>query len=160
MSRNYKIFLLQSIIFFVTIILENMDIQEKFAYWLDIAQYDLETAEAMFVSGRWLYVFFMCQQAIEKLCKGLYLFYIDDDIPKIHDINSLITKFADKLPIAIDDNKRMLFARLSAFYLNSRYPEYKNRLSISLNKEEAQGILEKTKEAFTWLMTLKPQKQS
>jgi HEPN domain-containing protein len=58
-----------------------MDAQEKYAYWLDIAQYDLETANAMFDSGRWLYVVFMCQQALEKLAKGLYVLYIDDNIP-------------------------------------------------------------------------------
>jgi HEPN domain-containing protein len=103
-----------------------MDLEDKFEYWLDIAQYDLETADAMFTTGRWLYVVFMCQQAIEKLCKGLYLFFINDDIPRTHDINSLISKFEDKLLIAIDNNKRMLFAKLSAFYLNNRYPEYKN----------------------------------
>jgi HEPN domain-containing protein len=133
-----------------------MDLQEKFKYWQDIAQYDLKTAEAMFTTGRWLYVVFMCQQAIEKICKGLYLFYIDDNIPRIHDINSLITKFADKLPVAIDDDKRLLFAKLSAFYLNNRYPEYKQRLSLSVNKEEAKNILDRSKEAFTWLLKLKP----
>jgi HEPN domain-containing protein len=133
-----------------------MDSLEKFEYWQDIAQYDLETAQAMFSAGRWLYVVFMCQQAIEKLCKGLYLLFIDDDVPRIHDINSLITKFADKLPEQIDDDKRLLFAKLSAFYLNNRYPGYKERLSTSLNEEEAQSILYNSKEVFTWLLTLKP----
>ena len=133
-----------------------MNSQEKFNYWLDIARYDLETAEAMFLSGRWLYVVFMSQQAIEKLCKGLYLLFVDDDTPKIHDINSLITKFEGKLPVAIDDDRRRLFAKLTAFYLSNRYPEYKNRLSASLNKEEAQNILNKTKEAFAWLLAMKP----
>ncbi|MCL2320365.1 MAG: HEPN domain-containing protein [Treponema sp.] len=133
-----------------------MDTKDKFEYWLDIAQYDLETAEAMFTTGRWLYVVFMCQQAIEKLCKGLYLLFIDDNVPKIHDINSLITKFEDKLPVSINDEKRLLFAKLSAFYLNNRYPEYKGHLSNTINREEAQDILEKTREAFRWLKTMKP----
>jgi len=133
-----------------------MDVQDKFEYWRDIAQYDLDTAEAMSTAGRWLYVVFMCQQAIEKLCKGLYLLFIDDDVPRIHDINSLLTRFAGKLPESVDDSKRLLFAKLSAFYLNNRYPEYKERLSISLSKEEAQSILKETKEAFSWLLTLKP----
>ena len=133
-----------------------MDLLEKFEYWQDIAQYDLETAKAMFEAGRWLYVVFMCQQAIEKLCKGLYLLFIDDDVPRIHDINSLVTKFADKLPEPIEDDKRLLFAKLSAFYLNNRYPGYKERLSTSLNKEETQSILDESKEAFKWLLTLKP----
>jgi len=49
--------------------------EEKYDYWLELAQYDLDTAAAMFSSGRWFYVIFMCQQAIEKLCKGLYTIY-------------------------------------------------------------------------------------
>jgi HEPN domain-containing protein len=135
---------------------KNMDLGEKFEYWRDIAQYDLETAQAMFTAGRWLYVAFMCQQAIEKMCKGLYLFFIDDDVPRIHDINLLITKFENKLSSPIDDDKRLLFAKLSAFYLKNRYPEYKELLSKSLNKKEAQDILDKSKEAFAWLLTMKP----
>lgn len=35
------------------------------AYWLDLADYDLETAEAMHKTKRWLYVAFMCHQVIE-----------------------------------------------------------------------------------------------
>jgi HEPN domain-containing protein len=53
-----------------------MNSQEKYEYWLDIANYDLETASAMLAGSRWLYVVFMCQQAIEKLVKGLYILYI------------------------------------------------------------------------------------
>ncbi|MDR1700902.1 MAG: HEPN domain-containing protein [Lachnoclostridium sp.] len=51
----------------------SLDSTDKFLYWKDIAEYDLETAEAMFRTGRWLYVVFMCQQSIEKLCKGIIL---------------------------------------------------------------------------------------
>ena len=49
-----------------------MDSEKKFNYWLDTAQYDLKTAESMLDAGRWFYVVFMCQQALEKLVKGLY----------------------------------------------------------------------------------------
>lgn len=44
-----------------------MDKQEKIQYWLDISDYDLETARAMLFSERYLYVVFMCQQAMEKI---------------------------------------------------------------------------------------------
>ena len=134
----------------------TMNLQEKFEYWLDIAQYDLKTAEVMFETGRWVYVIFMCQQAIEKLIKGLYLLFIDDDIPKNHDINYILSKFENKLDIRVEETKKKLFAKLSAFYLNNRYPGYKEKLSISINKEDAKNTLEDTKEAYTWLLTLKP----
>ncbi len=38
-----------------------MDSKGKYEYWLDIAEYDLETAKANYKSGRYLYVVFMCQ---------------------------------------------------------------------------------------------------
>jgi HEPN domain-containing protein len=133
-----------------------MTLEEKYEYWLDIAQYDLDSAEAMYTTGRWLYVVFMCQQAIEKLCKGLYTLYIDDNVPKIHDISAIILKFSDKLSVSIEDEKYQFFSRLSSFYLNNRYPELKTKLSSSVSKSDAELILKQAKEVFSWLLTLKP----
>jgi HEPN domain-containing protein len=70
----------------------GLDAQEKYGYWLETAQYDLDTADAMFASGRWVYVVFMCQQAIEKLVKGLYVLYVDDNVPKTHNIRILVER--------------------------------------------------------------------
>ena len=49
-----------------------MTSEEKVHYWLDIAAYDIETAEAMYQTGRWLYVAFMCHQVIEKTIKAYW----------------------------------------------------------------------------------------
>ena len=88
-----------------------MTTNEKFEYWLDIAEYDLGTAEAMYNTGRWLYVAFMCQQAIEKLCKGLYIQYVDDNVPRVHNIRSILIKYANKLQISIsEDNLLFTFS--------------------------------------------------
>ena len=100
-----------------------MDAQEKYEYWLDIAEYDLETASAMYTSGRWLYVAFMCQQAIEKLIKGLYTLYVDDNVPRLHNINFILERFEDKLPTTISEEKYQFFDTLTKYYLNNRYPE-------------------------------------
>lgn len=43
-----------------------MEKEQKFRYWEDIALFDPETAKAMYETGRYLYVVFMCQQAIEN----------------------------------------------------------------------------------------------
>ena len=45
---------------------------DKVAYWIDIADYDMETAETLYDGGRWLYVAFMCHQAIEKTLKAYW----------------------------------------------------------------------------------------
>lgn len=39
---------------------------DKFAYWKELADYDVDTAEVMYDGGRRLYVGFMCHQVIEK----------------------------------------------------------------------------------------------
>lgn len=39
--------------------------------WMEQARYDLDTARAMFDSGRYLYVLFCCQQAVEKALKAI-----------------------------------------------------------------------------------------
>jgi len=128
---------------------------ENFEYWLDIAEYDLVTAQAMYDSGRWLYVAFMCQQAIEKLCKGLYNLYIDDDFPRIHNIRYILRKYADKLPIPITEEQYRFFDSLTAFYLEGRYPEHTQKLSELVREPEAKDILAGAKEAFTWLLAQK-----
>jgi len=57
---------------------------DKVAYWLDIANYDLDTAEALYNSGRWLYVAFMCHQVIEKTLKAYWNAVRDDEPPYTH----------------------------------------------------------------------------
>ena len=133
-----------------------MTSHEKFEYWLDIAEYDLATAQAMFDSGRWLYVTFMCQQAVEKLCKGLYNLYIDDNLPRIHNIRSIIRKYADLLPMQVTEDQCLFFDKLTAFYLEGRYPEHTQKLSELVHESEAGDILSRAKEEFAWLLAQKP----
>jgi len=133
-----------------------MNAQQKYEHWLDIAQYDLETAKAMLSSGRWLYVVFMCQQAIEKLSKGLYTLYVDDNIPRIHNIKTIFDYFEDKLQVAIPKDISDFFNTLSAYYLNNRYPDFIDKLSSQIKEKEATKILSRTEGVFSWLLTLKP----
>ena len=129
--------------------------EEKYAYWLQLAQYDLDTAKTMFAGGRWFYVAFMCQQALEKLCKGLYNFYIDDNVPKIHNISFILAKIETSLSLAVKPEIYDLIDTLSSHYLNNRYPDFTVPLNIQIDENKATDLLEKTREAFTWLLTLK-----
>jgi HEPN domain-containing protein len=134
----------------------DTEAQEKFGHWLEYAQYDLDTADAMFVSGRWIYVVFMCQQAVEKLVKGLYVLYVDDNVPKTHNIRVLVERFESQLPEPVTEERYNLFEDLTIHYLNGRYTDYKQKLSERLNKSAATDFLKRSKEVFAWLLTLKP----
>ena len=132
-----------------------MDSQTKFDYWLDIAQYDLSVAESMLNSGHWLYVVFMCQQAVEKLVKGLHSYYLPDTPPHLHNIKTIATRVEPSLPSKIPADTMDFFDELTAYYLNNRYPDYIDKLSEVINTTEADAVLKKTKEVFSWLLTLK-----
>ena len=128
--------------------------EEKYAYWLQLAQYDLDTAQAMFAGGRWFYVVFMCQQALEKLSKGLYNFYIDDNVPRSHNIRFILEYIETELSVVIDPGINSLADTLFAHYRDSRYPDFSRRAAV-IGKDEAANLLRKTQEAFAWLLTLK-----
>lgn len=129
--------------------------EEKYNYWLDIAEYDLISAEAMLDSGRYVYVAFMCQQSLEKISKGIYTYYIDDNVPRVHNISFVLGKVLKKIGIEEDDSRFMLFDKLAAYYLQGRYPSFKEKISQLINEEQAKILLNDSKEAFIWLKSLK-----
>ena len=72
---------------------------KKIKYWVDIADYDLETAKAMLQSKRYLYVGFMCHQAVEKILKAYYIKLTDTQPKFTHRLTYLTesTKLEDEL---------------------------------------------------------------
>ncbi len=115
---------------------------------MDIAEYDLKTAEAMLTSGRFVYVVFICQQSLEKLAKGLYNYYIDDNVPRVHNISFIINRLVEKLNIEVEEQCYYLFDKLAAYYLQGRYPSFKEKISELVSGDEARKIFEKTKEVW------------
>lgn len=63
--------------------------KEKVEYWMDMAEYDLETAKVMLKGKRFLYVGFMCHQVIEKILKGYYALVRKDNPPYSHNLSYL-----------------------------------------------------------------------
>jgi HEPN domain-containing protein len=130
--------------------------EEKFSYWLEHAQYDMDTAQAMYDTSRWFYVVFMCQQAIEKLVKGLYHFHLDKVPPRTHNIGKIAGEFEDKISVPFSGEQKVFFNRLSTFYLSDRYPDFIEHFAAQITEEIAKTTLSQTKEVFQWLLTLKP----
>ena len=78
------------------------------------------------------------------------------NVPKIHNIKQVFLCFEDKLSVSVDESKYILFDSLSAYYLVNRYPDFIIHTDSRMGKEEAEILLTKTKEVFSWLLTLKP----
>jgi HEPN domain-containing protein len=62
---------------------------EKIRYWIELAEYDLETAKVMLEGRRFLYVGFMCHQTIEKALKGYYVSAKNETPPYTHNLTFL-----------------------------------------------------------------------
>jgi HEPN domain-containing protein len=73
---------------------------DKHHEWLKQADYDMDTADAMFTSGRYLYAVFMCHLSIEKSLKGLYSKELAEVPPKTHNLIYLLKKL-ERNPIRI-----------------------------------------------------------
>ena len=69
-----------------------MSKQERYKYWIELAEYDLETAKVILTGERYLYIGFMCHQAIEKALKGYYACVSGDNPPYIHNLTILSKK--------------------------------------------------------------------
>ena len=117
--------------------------------WLSLAQYDLATAEAMLQAGRYLYVGFMCQQAIEKLLKAGYVKHHGVTPPYTHNL----LRLAGELPwnAQIDDHRGGTLGSLSSYYIESRYTEDIQELAAALTESKAKAVLAATKELFQWI---------
>ena len=55
-----------------------MNKQEKCGYWLMLSDYDLGTIDALIQGERWVYVAYLCQQAMERQLKGMYVYFLED----------------------------------------------------------------------------------
>jgi len=60
--------------------------KDKCKYWLELSDYDIGTAEAMLKTKRFLYVGFMCHQAVEKILKAYYNKVYDEPAPYTHNL--------------------------------------------------------------------------
>jgi HEPN domain-containing protein len=76
-------------------------------------------------------------------------------VPKIHNIPFILAKIETSLSLTIKPEIYDLLDTLSSHYLNNRYPDFTAPPNIHIDKNKATDLLEKTKEAFTWLLTLK-----
>lgn len=122
---------------------------EKREYWLDLARYDLDTAEVMLNGSRYLYVGFMCHQVIEKALKASIWALTGNEPEYIHTLARLLR--ASGLSDDVPGNLAGLIDVLEPLNVEARYPTHKDKLMKSLTHERSEEILRQTKEMYTWI---------
>lgn len=123
--------------------------KERVRYWVEMSEYDMETAEAMLQIRRFLYVGFMCHQAIEKMLKGYWTARLEEIPLKIHTLSRLAERTG--LDKDFSEEQWRIIDTLEPLNIEARYPSYKERLLKSLTEERCIDLLNKTKELQIWI---------
>lgn len=122
---------------------------DKVTYWIEMSEYDLETAQAMLDTRRYLYVGFMCHQAIEKVLKAYWSCILEEPPLKIHTLSKLASKTG--LDDEMSDKQLDFIDTLEPLNIEARYPSYKERLLKSLTPDYCKELINSTKVLHTWI---------
>ena len=138
-----------------------MTSKEKYGYWLELVNYDLETARALIDAEKWTYVAVLCQQAVERLVKGMFVYHTNKEAPKSHNVMFLINKMAanekflestESARFVQEKEKQEDFILDLMYYYINDYPfSYKKVMDRFIKKEVALKIYESTLELIDWL---------
>ena len=118
--------------------------------WILQAEYDMETADIMFSSGRYFYAVFMCHLSIEKALKGIFLLKLGEIPPKTHNLIYLL----NKINIKPDEYIRGIITRLNETNTVTRYPDDLKSLQKDYSRDVVANIMKRSKEAFEWIKAL------
>ena len=122
------------------------DIVQK---WLEHVHEDISAADCLLQGGHWLYVGFLCHQAVEKVLKAYYVAVNDDDPPYTHSHTRLLNVCG--LIDELSDEQLRFVAHMEPMYIKARYPERKAETAQSLNEDVCRYILNTTKELTQWI---------
>ena len=123
--------------------------QDQIDYWKELSDYDMETAEAMLKSKRYLYVGFMSHQAVEKILKAYFVKQHGETAPFSHSL-SYIAKKAEIYEHFSEEQKNFIDI-LEPMNIECRYPTHKEQLLKSLTAEKCQEMLDRSKELQIWI---------
>ena len=144
-----------------------MNKEQKYGYWLMLSDYDLGTIDCLIAGERWVYVAYLCQQAVERQLKGMYVYYTNTEAPKTHNLNFLFKKVteSEKFRQSVDMTQ---FAQhrgeaedflidLMFYYMSDYSFSYKNISSRFVGKELALQLYAKARSTVDWLRAFQPE---
>lgn len=121
---------------------------DETAELLKQAEYDLDTAQAMFDAGRYIYTLFMCHLAVEKALKALVVERTGKTPPRSHNLVYLLNLGKGKL----SQIQVKFVTRLSLAGVFTRYPEDLTKALEEYPPPVTHDYLKRTKEVVQCLI--------
>ena len=119
-------------------------------YWDSEAKESLQVAKHLFDKKDYSYALFFGHLAFEKLLKSIYVQKVDENVPRTHSLQRL----AKAAKLTIPEEMLTDLIRITAFNLETRYPDYKKKFRKKCTKEFTTQELNKIHEVFKWLKSI------
>jgi HEPN domain-containing protein len=89
---------------------------------------------------------FLCQQAVEKAPKALFLHEKKGEVPQSHSLIYLATN------TSVPNRFHSFLRELTPKYVDTRYPDASVDLPSRIyDKENTEGVMEKSREMLAWI---------
>lgn len=111
---------------------------------------DLGVAEDLWKAKRWLYVAFMCHQAIEKTLKAYWCHVREDEPPYIHNHRRLAEGAGLYAQMTME--QRTFLGQISNMNIEARYPDYKTGIARVLNGQKCHDVIDETQKLQQWIL--------
>ena len=121
--------------------------QKTIDYWLEEAEEALKVADHLFEKKDFSYSLFFGHLAVEKLIKAIYVQKRNEHAPQIHNL----VRLAEQAGIVLSTEQKETLIIITAFNLESRYPDEKRSFRIKCTKQYTQVELTKIREVIKWL---------
>lgn len=116
-------------------------------YWTAEAIESLQVANHLFEKEDYSYALFFGHLAIEKIIKAIFVKKMNDNVPRSHNL----LRLAKAAGIETDEQQTRNLIRITAFNLETRYPDYKRSFRKKCTRDFSNTELQTIKEVFSWL---------
>jgi len=124
----------------------QFEAEKTVIYWVESADYDLETSESLLKAGKYPYALFFGHLALEKILKALVVSETKKHAPHTHSLPLL----ASKLKLRIPEDIMGKLAGFMEFYFESRYPEEQKEFYKKCTRNFCERNLNEIKRVFKW----------
>ncbi|MBC8413334.1 HEPN domain-containing protein [bacterium] len=126
----------------------TFDVSKTINYWVESAEYDLETGRRLLDSERFPYALFFGHLSLEKILKALVVKNTEHHAPHTPSLIQLANKSKIKIPDVTLDK----LAEYMEFHIESRYPDENHDFYNKCTEEFTREKLSEIEEIYAWLI--------
>ena len=123
------------------------DIDKLINFWTSEAEEALQVAGHLVEKGDFSYALFFGHLALEKMLKALCIKKLQAHAPPIHNL----VRLAKIAGIELDEQTESALVTITAFNIESRYPDFKSSFRKKCTQEFTTTQMEIIKRYFKWL---------